>query len=195
MSKGNLQYERHVPKFLKEYIQANPTPEESNAKRQEARQGGIEDRPDRDDEAPQIANAAEYAFDITNGAVDGIDVVPSSVKALVAAAKAASSADEPERAEPGHELDDVDAAEVVLADPLAAAVVHAAPVVVGRGRGSARVEDAAADAKEAEMGIFVFRKAKKRHADVSVTGAELPAADKKRSDKRLLSFQQDEEDA
>jgi hypothetical protein len=145
-------------------------------------------------QAPTVVNSEEYAFELHNKQVDGIDVAitTDSVRAKLAEPAApAAAADEGDLADP--EEADVSASIFyflsiyiftshhcqgsrivmisVLADPIAAAILHAKPVAVGRGSGPARVEDTIADQLEAETGQHVFRKAKKRTAPATGAGA------------------------
>lgn len=47
MASRAVVYDRQVPKFLQAYIKSNPTPEQVQEQKFEAKQKLIEDRPDR----------------------------------------------------------------------------------------------------------------------------------------------------
>jgi hypothetical protein len=77
---GSLQYERPVPKFLQAYIKPkvhfdSDEPSVADGDHSNSSKAKIEERPDRDDEAPQIANADEYEKELEHGLVDGIAAV------------------------------------------------------------------------------------------------------------------------
>ncbi len=80
----NIQYERAVPKFLQAYIKQHApassaggdsdgdSGDEQQQSAKAAARRKLEDRPDRDDEAPVIVGGDEYVSEIRHGLVEGI---------------------------------------------------------------------------------------------------------------------------
>jgi hypothetical protein len=79
----NIQYERAVPKFLQAYIKqhvpasaADDSDGDSGDEQQRSAKAAarrkLEDRPDRDDEAPVVVGGDEYVSEIRHGLVEGI---------------------------------------------------------------------------------------------------------------------------
>lgn len=181
----SMSFQQHVPKFLQQMLQANPAVrlqgqknhaegEEGGASGFDAmaagmiteaamarpaagggKSGGGRDRPDRDDEAPQVANLDEYANE------DLSELLPALVR---------KRQREEKEAEEKAEADSASAS--AAAATQAASASAAAPASSSTGASAltladarllnvkrARVSDPDADAIERQTGKHVFRKA------------------------------------
>ena len=101
MRGGQLRFEQHIPKFLQGLVKPRPASRDSDDEDDErptvaaaahsasaAADAQIEDRPDRDDEAPVITNAEEYEKELENNLVDGVALPLPKVRREVRGAAA-----------------------------------------------------------------------------------------------------------
>jgi hypothetical protein len=102
---GQLRFEQHIPKFLQGLVKPRPASRDSDDDDDERptvaaqhlaaeaaaaadRDAHIEDRPDRDDEAPVITNADEYEKELENNLVVGVALPLPKVRLAASGASA-----------------------------------------------------------------------------------------------------------